>query len=252
MIPMFAESFSVKTDAFEGPLELLLDLIEKRKLHISDISLAKVTDDFIAHIRDQSNFPLGLSAHFVLVASTLLLIKSKSLLPAIDLTEEEEQSIEDLERRLREYKRMKELSLHVRELFGKRVIFAPAQRPKQKIVFAPDGSMRLEAVRLGAMAVVAGFPKKEAKPELMLKKVVSLEETIEKLTERITKSFRMSFREFSGHSSSKLDYEKKVEVIVGFLAMLELAKQGIIAVSQSDRFGDIHMETESVGLPRYD
>ena len=73
--------FTVKTQSFEGPLDLLLDLIEKRKLFINDISLVKVTDDFIAHVRQFENLPMAESAHFILVASTLLLIKSKSLLP---------------------------------------------------------------------------------------------------------------------------------------------------------------------------
>ncbi len=91
-------------------MELLLDFIEKRKLFINDISLSKVTDDFIGFLKEKSNFPLGLSANFILVASTLLLIKSKSLLPTLNLTSEEEANIEDLETRLKEYQRIKELS----------------------------------------------------------------------------------------------------------------------------------------------
>ena len=82
--------FTVKTKDFEGPLDLLLDLIEKRKFFINDLSLAKVTDDFIAHIQQFENLPMGESAHFILVASTLLLIKSRSLLPQLNLTEEEQ------------------------------------------------------------------------------------------------------------------------------------------------------------------
>lgn len=251
MIPMFAESYSVKTNAFEGPLELLLDLIEKRKLYISDISLSQVTDDFIAYIKERENFPLGLSANFVLVAATLLLIKSKSLLPALDLTQEEQASIEDLERRLREYQRVKELSLHVRALFGKNVIFPRLAGRDMVVVFAPDGRMTAENARLAALGVIAGFPKKEKRPEITLKKTITLEETIERLTERITKSFKMSFRDFSGHGGRTVDQAKKVEIIVGFLAVLELAKQGIIAVTQEGLFDEIHMESESVGVPNY-
>ena len=82
-------SFKVKTSSFEGPLDLLLDLIEKRKLFINDVSLAKVTDDFIAHIKQFDDLPMAESAHFILIASTLLLIKSKSLLQELNLTEEE-------------------------------------------------------------------------------------------------------------------------------------------------------------------
>src|SRR3989344_4122925 len=103
-------SFTVKQEHFEGPLELLLDLIEKRKLFVSDVSLAKVADDYISYVKNLSEFPVADSAHFVLIASTLLLIKSKSLLPNLDLTTEEQVSIEDLEHRLRLYERMRKLS----------------------------------------------------------------------------------------------------------------------------------------------
>ena len=97
---MHSEHYKIKLDGFEGPFDLLLDLIEKRKLHINDISLSKVTDDYISHVKSIQHFPIALSANFILIASTLLLIKSKSLLPALQLTEEEQMSIEDLENRL--------------------------------------------------------------------------------------------------------------------------------------------------------
>src|ERR1035437_2753511 len=109
--------FTIKTQSFEGPLDLLLDLIEKRKLFINDISLAQVTDDFISHIKQGTGVSMGESAHFILVASTLLLIKSKSLLPDLNLTDEEQGDISDLERRLKMYKCIKEASVHVRRLF---------------------------------------------------------------------------------------------------------------------------------------
>ncbi|HVS79862.1 MAG TPA: ScpA family protein [Candidatus Paceibacterota bacterium] len=249
---MLEEQYKIKTQVFEGPLELLLDLIEKRKLFINDISLSQVTDDFLSYIKEKENFPLGLSANFILVASTLLLIKSKSLLPSIELTEEEQGSIDDLERRLKELERIRELSLHVKSLFGKRIIFGRLQSRERKPVFAPDPAMTMANIVIAAQSVLNSLPKKEMKPEVTVKKIISLEETIDKLTARIAKSLKLSFRDFAGHGTdSALNHEKKVEVIVSFLAMLELAKQGIIAVSQNDLFDDIHMETESIGVPKY-
>src|SRR4249920_742770 len=100
--------FRIKTEVFEGPLDLLLSLVEKRKLFINDISLAKVTDDFIAYIQKFDNMPMADSAQFILIASTLLLIKSKSLLPSLTLSEDEEEGIHDLETRLKIYQRIKE------------------------------------------------------------------------------------------------------------------------------------------------
>ncbi len=239
-------AFSVKTHSFEGPLDLLLDLIEKRKLFISDISLAKVTDDFIAHVRQFENLPMGESAHFILVASTLLLIKSKSLLPELALTEEEQGNIQDLETRLKIYKRIKEASRHVQGLFGAEVIYPQSQARPVQAVFVPDPAFTLEKALSSLKDLISKLPKKEALPKVMVKKIMSLEETITALTSRITSQLKMSFRQFTSEHKAE-----KVTVIVSFLAMLELVKQGVLHVSQESRFGDIEMETKQVGVPRY-
>ena len=239
-------SFTVKTHSFEGPLDLLLDLIEKRKLFINDISLAKVTDDFIAHIKQFDNLPMGESAHFILVASTLLLIKSKSLLPTLQLTEDEQGDIHDLETRLKIYKRIKEASVHVNKLFGEEIIFAQSHARPVNPVFTPDAEFTLEKALFSLRDLINRLPKKEKIPHTIVKKVISLEEMIGTLTTRITSHLRMSFKEFT-----KEHKENKVNVIVSFLAMLELVKQGVVHVSQEKNFDDIHMETKEVGVPRY-
>ena len=100
-------AFQIKTEVFEGPLDLLLNLIEKRKLFINDIALSKVADDYIAYLQSQEKFPIAQSADFLVIASTLLLIKSKSLLPNLNLSEEEQHDVNDLERRLKIYQRIK-------------------------------------------------------------------------------------------------------------------------------------------------
>lgn len=238
-------TFTVKQERFEGPLELLLDLIEKRKLFVSDVSMAKVADDYIAYVRNLQEFPVADSAQFVLIASTLLLIKSKSLLPSLDLTTEEQASIDDLQRRLRIYERMRELSQRLKPLFGSNVLFPRGER-KLDPVFSPDAEMTIGNLLAAANRVLANLPKKEFLPKVVVDKVISLEEMITSLTKRVAESLRMSFREFSGAHKGE-----KVNIIVSFLAMLELVKQGVIHVSQEKHFEDIHMETESVGVPRY-
>jgi segregation and condensation protein A len=239
-------SFTIKTHSFEGPLDLLLDLIEKRKLFINDISLAKVTDDFITHIKSFDNMPMGESAHFILVASTLLLIKSKSLLPQLELTDEEQGDIHDLETRLKIYKRIKEASVHVSALFGEEIIFGQSHARPVNPVFTPDAEFTLERALYSLKDLINRLPKKEKVPHTIVKKVISLEEMIGTLTTRITSHLRMSFREFT-----KEHKENRVNVIVSFLAMLELVKQGVVNVTQEKNFDDIHMETKEVGVPRY-
>ena len=238
--------FTIKTQSFEGPLDLLLDLIEKKKLFISDISLAQVTDDFISHVRQFENMPMDESAHFILVASTLLLIKSKSLLPELALTEEEKGDIEHLETRLKIYKRIKEASINIQKLFGTDMIFEQSQSRPVSPVFAPDPKCTLESALLSLKDLINRLPKKENLPKHVVEKVISLEDMIGTLTTRITSHLRMSFKEFTKEHKAN-----RVNVIVSFLAMLELVKEGVLHVTQEKTFDDIHMETKEVGVPRY-
>lgn len=241
-------SFTVKQEHFEGPLELLLDLIEKHKLFVNDVSLARVADDYIAYVHNLGEFPVADSAQFVLIASTLLLIKSKSLLPQLDLTTEEQASIDDLNRRLQIYEMMRNMSAKIKPLFGANVLYARGER-KLEPVFSPDADMTVANLFAAANRVLANLPKHEFLPKVVVDKVISLEAMIGNLTKRIAESLRMSFKEFSGHGRAA--QAKKVDVIVSFLAMLELVKQGIINVTQERHFDDISMETETVGVPKY-
>ncbi|MCL5782149.1 MAG: segregation/condensation protein A [Patescibacteria group bacterium] len=239
-------SFVVRTHVFEGPLDLLLELIEKRKLYISDISLAQVTDDFIEHIKRFESIPMAESAHFILIASTLILIKSKSLLPELTLSDEEKGDIRDLEIRLKIYRRIKEASRHIGDMFGAKPIYFRDTVESKIRVFAPDAAFTIASALASLRDIIARLPKQESLPRTIVSRVISLEDMIENLTSRVTKHLRMSFRNFAGEHRGN-----KVNVIVSFLAMLELVKQGILHVEQNSAFGDINMETKNVGIPTY-
>jgi segregation and condensation protein A len=234
--------YSVKTSAFEGPLGLLLDLVEKRKLFVSDVSLAQVTDDFIKYIETHEEFPISESAEFIVVASTLMLIKSRSLLPNLTLTDEEEASIEDLELRLKLYARVKELGIEIKKIFGKNIVFEKGPSKKEVVVFSPDSKTDLKNLSEALFKMLETLPKKENIPKATVRKMISLEETIEKLAQRISKGAKMKFSTFAG--------KDKISIIVGFLAMLELVKRGALRVTQEGR-GEIEMETEKIGTPTY-
>lgn len=245
--------FNIKTLVFEGPLDLLLSLVEKRKLFVNDISLSNVTDEFIRFVEQKQNSSIEERANFIVVASTLLLIKSKSLLPTLDLTTEEETEIGDLELRLKLLKKYREVSALVKERFGKFISLGGGGISERVPVFAPHEKITKENMQGAILSVISGFPKKEKTPTAIVKKVISLEETISVLTNRITSSLKMSFSEFSrsrGNNSENKE-EVKVNIIVTFLAMLELVKQGIISVQQEMQYGEIDMQSESVELPRY-
>ena len=237
--------YKVKTEVFEGPLDLLLSLIEKRKLFINEISLAKIADDFVGYIQGHEKFPIAQSADFLVVASTLLLIKSRSLLPDLALTPEEQTDISDLERRLKILERIKALSAHIKETYGEKPIYALEAR-KAMVVFSPDASMTATNLWQAFTGVLRALPKIENIPKAVVKKVISLEEMIGNLTTRIQSAIKLSFRDFA-----KVGKTEKVNVIISFLAMLELVKQGVVDVRQDNNFDDIQMETQVVGVPRY-
>jgi len=240
------DTFTVKTDAFEGPLELLLDLIEKRKLFVNDVALAQVTDDYMGYVARLTSFPMADVANFVVIASTLLLIKSKSLLPELSLTREEETDMRSLELRLKMYQYYRDLARELGIRFGTQMLFLRGFIPPQEPVFVPHESITVGALGDALRAVLDAIPQPKKMTETVVQKVVSIEEMIGNLTERIQKSITMRFSEFAGSA------KERGHVIVGFLALLELVKQGLVTVRQHGAFKDIEMEHSAPSsLPHY-
>ena len=252
---MQGDIYKIKTAAFEGPFGLLLDLVEKRKLFINDVSLAAVTEDYLNYMNKLGGLgflsPAEI-ANFVLVASTLILIKSKSLLPNLNLTSEEEGDIRNLEERLRLYELFNKFALNIKSNFGKRIIFAPQERKNDLLIFLPDDQITKESMMSFAQSVLGSMPKKVILPEVEVRKVISIEEMIKKLTERIKETLKMSFKDFSGKAGGQsYTREEKVVVIVSFLAMLELVRQGILSALQEQNSEEIIISRrpEGVGIP---
>jgi segregation and condensation protein A len=238
--------FTIKTNVFEGPLELLLSLMEKRKVFASDVSLSDVAEEYIEKVRTVQYFPVSDVAGFLLVASTLALVKSKSLLPNLSLTDEEKGDIRNLEDRLALYEKVRAHATLLRKRFGEAMLFGRSVKVRNEKVFAPNEETTAMHLRETVGAVIQRLPEeKEKVPETTVKKMVSLETMMERLSQRIEKSLSLSFKEFTG---SRVE---RVELVVSFLAMLELVKQGVVDVAQENRFGDIRIESMNAGTPRY-
>ncbi len=250
---METDTFQIKTGTFEGPFGLLLSLVEKRKLFINDVSLSAVTEDYLKYMNKLGGLHYSEISSFVLVASTLLLIKSKSLLPNLNLTNEEEGDIRNLEERLRLYELFTKLGGNIKNNFGENIIFAPLERKNDLLVFLPDDKITKESMMVFARNVLGAIPQKVFLPKVEVRKVISLEEMIDKLTKRIHDSLKMNFKDFSGLPAGKagngkqITREEKVEVIVGFLAMLELVRNGILDAIQEIDGGDIIMSKQVLG-----
>jgi segregation and condensation protein A len=239
------QAFHVQTTVYTGPLDLLIDLIEKRKLLINDISLTAVTDDYMAYVAQFEKNPLREMADFIVLASTLLLLKSKSLLPILELTEAEEESLESLEKRLRYFQIFRNVGKQIESLFGKHVAYEKRYVPDTTPLFLPDSYTTIDALRTAMTDVVQNLPKKVEKPKVQVKTVVSLEQMMERLKDRIEKQITFKFKDFTG------DSKERSTIVVGFLAVLEMVKQGMIMVRQSAHFNDIEIEREGTHTPKY-
>lgn len=237
--------FSFKSNVFEGPLELLIELVEKRKLLINDISLAEVTDEYIKQVSAMQEKSLPDTAQFVQLAATLLLIKSKSLLPVLELTKEEEATIDDLEGRLRIYQIYRDAGASLSGIFGENVLYAPKFVAPKDALFLPDDWCTLPALHEALRDVIANLPKKEVKPKVQVKQTISLEDMMISLQKRIETQLKTRF------SDMRAEAPEHKTVIVGFLAILELVKQGNVLVTQITRFEDIEIELEQRHTPKY-
>lgn len=238
-------NFNIQTDAYQGPFELLLDLIETRKLLVNDIALASITEDFIQHVRGQASFPVEETANFIQIAATLLFIKSKSLIPDLALTDEENADVEDLKRRLEVYEKVRDAARELSRIFGK-TIMLPAGERVHEVSFAPSGDLSANALAEALARVLAAREAVEELPEARVKPLVTIEEMMDKLAKRVQSVMTLSFNEFSGKA------KEKIEIIVSFLALLELVKQGAVAAEQFTVHGDIRIShTTSAAVPRY-
>jgi len=247
-------NYKVKTGNFEGPLDLLLSLIEQRKLFVNEISLAEVTNDYISYVKklgenDKNEKYIADISYFILISATLILIKSKSLLPNISLTEEETEKIVDLEKRLKLYEIIKNASIEIKNNFGVKIIFFGEERNWNDPIFSPDKNVNVNTFYNLVSEIIERSPKKTEKlPEIEIKKVIKIEEVIDNLTDRIQSAINLSFREFSKSYNSSNKEEAKIHVIVSFLAMLELVREGLIDVIQNTSFGDININKQQENL----
>ena len=237
--------FSIKTDTYEGPFEVLLDLIEARKLLVNEFTLADITEDFIQHVRAQESFPVEETASFIHIAATLLLIKSKSLIPDLILSDDENADVADLQRRLAAYEKVREAARELTRLFGK-TMMVPAGARIPEPVFSPARDLSTATLAEALARVLAAREVVEALPEARVKPLISIEEMMDQLAKRVQSAMTLSFKDFAGNT------KEKIEVIVSFLALLELVKQGAVAAEQYGTYGDIRIShTAADSVPRY-
>lgn len=238
-------NFEVVVNDFEGPIDALLSLIEKRKLPINDITLADITDDFIRFINGQPHQSLSDTTHFIFVAATLTLIKSKSLLPKLELTDEEEGDIAELKKRLALLQEYQTIAGMLKKQFSPQSQLFYARDRARQIVFSPHQSIKKKTLLEALQDVLNEKPiVVSKKKEVSIKLVVHLDEMMGSLEDRIKKTIKTDFNTFvKDHAGNVTDRkEMRVYQVVGFLAMLELVRNGIMSVLQTENFSSIEIE----------
>ena len=244
-------AIDVKLNVFEGPLDLLLHLIEKNKVNIYDIPIVTITEQYLEYVNNMEEEDLDVMSEFLVMAATLIKIKSKMLLPKDEEDpEDEEDPREELVRRLLEYKMYKCMAneLKDRQLDAGKVWYKKKDIPDEVLAYEEPvnleelvGDIRLSDLNRIFQSIMKRQEEKIDKVRSKFGKIekeeVSLEEKMDFLTDYATSHKHFSFRGLLTASSSK------VEVIVTFLAILELMKTGKLTIVQEHIFDDIRIES---------
>ena len=230
--------YNIHLNVYDGPLDLLCDLISRQKIDIKDISISEITSQYLAYIDKLNEMDLEVASEFIIMASKLLEIKSRYLLYKQHHEEHEEDPRLELVGQLEEYKKFKEASLNMKDKvhYTSDTFF----RAKEEVIV--DNKIDLDEISIDAIRkilpiilktkVIEGFDKTEELDIIVKKKVVSSEEKMEDLRVLMSKEDKVSFVKL-------VEYYDKDETIATFLAILELIKEKLIVVVQNEFFDDI-------------
>lgn len=239
------DDYSVRLPEYEGPLDLLLQMIERAELDITRVSLTAVADQYLEFVSKPGTIELTALAEYLVMAARLILIKSRSLLPRAQEEQavEVEDSAEALARQLREYKMFKQIALQLREREQKNIRVYPRRAPAPK----PTVTRPTKIAGLTFKTLFNAFKRTiEANPTLPAGAVIeplkiSIHHRIARIRELTTLHARVEFTALLNEAQSR------VEIIVTFLAILESLKRKMILVDQDDMFGEIYISKRQEG-----
>jgi len=225
---------TVKIEQFEGPLELLLQLIEQKELDVSRVALSEVTEQYIEYLNQVQEVNPEELADFLVVAAKLLLIKSKILIPTLEVDEDES----DLEKQLRIYKEYYDASKVINKMLLRRKYLYPRDKPAVALepIFNPPSTLTDERLKDLFLGVIRAIEPIVSLPREVYYRTISIQEKIAALREHIQREATLNF-----HHMIKTSKDK-TEVIVTFLALLELVKQRMVVVVQDNIFADIEIK----------
>jgi segregation and condensation protein A len=227
-------SLKIFLDTFAGPLDLLLYLIRKQNLDVLDIDVAKITEQYISYIDLMESFEIELAGDYLVMAAYLAELKSRMLLPRPKENEEEEDPRAELMRRLQEYQRFKEAAAKIDLLprLNRDFYLAGAKLPEFEAL-TPIAELPMEELTFALAEVMRRVDQSKAH-------LINFEQlsTRERMTEILERMRNEMFIEFCSLFNSE---EGRMGVVVTFLAVLELLKDSLIEIVQSEEFGPIHI-----------
>lgn len=239
ILTMETNRYAIKINNFEGPLDLLCHLIDKNKMNIYDINLSEITDQYINYLKEQEKMNLEIASEFLVMASTLLYLKSKNLLPKQE-DEEEELTEEELIRRIIEYKKFKEISKILKQNYieySNRYYKMPEQieLPKQKIEKDYDKNIIPEIYK-------NVIQKNEAKINQNAKNIEKIAITDNyTVASKVRQMFKILVKQksFIFNKLFSLKQHDKQEVVTAFSGLLELSRRSKVETDQERLFGEI-------------
>lgn len=230
---------NIVLEKFQGPLGLLLQLIEKEELDITQVSLAKVADQYVSYIREAKNIKPDEMADFLVVAARLLLIKSKALLPY--LYPEEEEEISELEDQLRMYREFLEASKKIEKMLGKKTFMFPREFNRKAIInqansFSPPKNLKPEEMAGVFRDLLTRLRPAEKLEEKTMERLINIEDRISAIQAMLVERIKVSFNRILESARNK------TEIVVSFLAILELMRQREVVLVQDELFAEILIE----------
>ncbi|MCX6798141.1 MAG: segregation/condensation protein A [Candidatus Falkowbacteria bacterium] len=228
------------TEKFSGPLGLLLQLIEQEEMDITEINLAKIADEYVAHLKQVAEIDPEEMADFLVIAAKLLFIKSKALLPYL-ASADDEQEIDDLKNQLRMYQEFIKASAKILAIIEQRKFlyvpdFSKTKKRFNLPSFLPPQKIKADDLKLELQKIIRRLKMVEDKiPTASLEVKISLDEIMMAIRRALSTKLKFSFNRLISQAKNK------TEVIVSFLAILELAKQRELIFEQTELFSEIHL-----------
>lgn len=242
ILTLETKKYAIKIDNFEGPLDLLCHLIDKNKMNIYDINLSEITDQYINYLKEQEKLNLEIASEFIIMASTLLYLKSKNLLPKQE-EEEEEITEEELIRRIIEYKKFKEISKVLKEQYKKNSnryfkLQEEIKLPKQKIEKNYESMLIPEMYK----KVIERNEEKVNQNAKNIEKIAITDNyTVASKVKEMFKAL-IKNKKFTFNKMFSLKKHNKQEVVTAFSGLLELSRRSKVLTKQEELFGDIEVE----------